>query len=399
MSIDKDQTTHYKAILKLAQQNIDPQAVNIIKRLKENGFDGYLVGGGVRDLLVGLKPKDFDIATNALPNVIKKKVPHCYIIGRRFKLVHAHRGDKIFEVATYRREATQEEVEATEFNEATFTEENFFGTLEEDSFRRDFTINALFYDPISEELIDHCAALKDISQRTLRMIGDPTERIKEDPIRILRALRLSQKLGFKIETSLRTAIQEHYLELQRSVLPRRREEWLKIFRLEKPDLALWEMYDLGLFKAVIPAFDELWADQNKVEEFLSFHRRFKIADINFADPIELFAAILYSFLITQNGYGFNILDVSENTRFQTFCKDELGVFKAEVITIVHAIEMIQSLSRQEFYLKKGDRRRRAFLNNQHFDLALKLGVMSGELSAHDYLFWLKEKEDSFTEHA
>ena len=128
MSIEKDQTTHYKAILKLAHQNIDPQAINIIKRLKENNFDGYLVGGGVRDLLVGLKPKDFDIATNALPNVIKRKVPHCYIIGRRFKLVHAHRGDKIFEVATYRREATQEELEATEFTEATFTEENFFGT-------------------------------------------------------------------------------------------------------------------------------------------------------------------------------------------------------------------------------------------------------------------------------
>lgn len=385
----------FKDILKKAQVDIDPQAIGIIKKLKDNKFDGYLVGGGVRDLLVGLKPKDFDIATNALPNEVKKKVPYCFIIGRRFKLVHAKRGEKIFEVATYRREATQTELETADTTELNVSEDNFYGTLKEDSFRRDFTINALFYDPLSEELVDFCGGLDDIDSQTMRVIGEPTQRLKEDPIRILRAVRLSQKLSFKIETELRKSILENSMELQRAVLPRRREEWLKFFRLPMPEMALWEMNDLGIFKAVIPAFEEMWTDATKTEEFLSILRRMPLADINMHDPVELFGAVLYAFLIAQYGYRFNINEVSENTRFQIFCKDELGVFKAELISIVMAIQLIHTLSRHETYLKKGDRRRRALLSNHHFDLALKLGLMSGELTSHDFIFWMKEKEDLF----
>ena len=387
MSIQK-----FKDILRKAHGNIDPQAIGIIKKLKDNKFDGYLVGGGVRDLLVGLKPKDFDIATNALPNEVKRKVPYCFIIGRRFKLVHAKRGEKIFEVATYRREATTTELESAE-TDTNFTEDNFYGTLKEDSFRRDFTVNALFYDPLSEDLVDYCGGLEDIESQTLRVIGDPHQRLKEDPIRILRAVRLSQKLSFRIETELRKAIMENSNELQRSVLPRRREEWLKFFRLEKPELALWELYDLDVFKTVIPGFAELWSDAFKTEEFLSLLRRIHLVNINTQDPIELFGAVLYSFLIAHYGYNFNILEVSENARFQIFCKDELGVFKAEIIAIVLAIQLIQSLNRHEHYLKKGERRKRALLMNYHFDLALKLGLLSGELTSHDFLFWMKEKED------
>lgn len=388
----------YKNILKLAHADIDPQALGIIRKLKEAGFDGYLVGGGVRDLLVGLKPKDFDIATNATPQEVKKRVPHCFIIGRRFKLVHAKRGDKIFEVATYRREATDEELqEASDHTELNFIEENFFGTLKEDSFRRDFTVNSLFYDPLDENLIDHCGGLKDISQQTLRMIGSPVERLKEDPVRILRALRLSQKLNFQIETELRSAIHTHFTELQRAVLPRRREEWLKFFRLEQPESALWELFDLHVFKAVLPGFDELFNNSQKVEDFLSLVRRFDLAGISKHDPVELFAAIIYSFLIAQYGYQFNINEISENERFNLFAREELGIFKAELISIVMAIQFIQTLSRQEQYLKKGDRRRRAVLGNSNFNLALKLGLMSGELTAQDYLFWCKEIEELFNQ--
>ena len=133
------------------QDAIDPQAIGILKRLKEGGFQAYLVGGGVRDLLVSIKPKDFDIATNALPNMVKKKVPYSFIIGRRFKLVHARRGEHIFEIATFRRTASAAELETTADDDRLFTEENFFGNIEEDSVRRDFTINALFYDPIDKK--------------------------------------------------------------------------------------------------------------------------------------------------------------------------------------------------------------------------------------------------------
>jgi poly(A) polymerase len=342
----------HKKTLKKAYADIDPQAIGIIKKLKDNKFDGYLVGGGVRDLLVGLKPKDFDIATNALPNEVKKKVPYCFIIGRRFKLVHAKRGEKIFEVATYRREATQEEIESAESDPAAVTNstDNFFGTLKEDSFRRDFTVNALFYDPLSEDLVDYCNGLADIESRTLRVIGDPHMRLKEDPIRILRALRLSQKLGFQIESELRKSILENINELQRAVLPRRREEWLKFFRLANPEVALWEMHDLGVFKAVIPGFEELFTDAEKVENFLSLLRRIEVVDINTQDPVELFGAVLYAFLIAQYGYNFNVNEITEKNRFQVFCRDELGVFKAELIFIVLAMQMIHALMKHDHYL-------------------------------------------------
>lgn len=386
-------TQSFKNILKKAFNDIDPQAIDIIKKLKNNGYDGYLVGGGVRDLLVGLKPKDFDIATNALPNEVKKRVPYCFIIGRRFKLVHAKRGDKIFEVATYRREATVEELQTVSENDLNYVEDNFFGTLKEDSFRRDFTINALFYDPLSENLVDYCGGLSDIESNTLRVIGEPVARLKEDPIRILRAVRLSQKLGFQIEPELRKAISDHVNELQRSVLPRRREEWLKFFRLSKPHLALWEMFDLGIFKAVIPSFDELWQQPDKVEEFLALIQKIPSVDINVHDPIELFSAILYAFLIAHSGYNFNIIEVSENPHFQIFCRDELGIFKAELVSIVFAMQMVQTLSRRDIYLKKGERRRRAVVNNLSFELGLKLGLMSYELTFDDYLFWTQQKEE------
>lgn len=394
MSIDK-----FKGILKKAHADIDPHAIGIIKKLKDHKFDGYLVGGGVRDLLVGLKPKDFDIATNALPNEVKKKVPYSFIIGRRFKLVHAKRGEKIFEVATYRREATADELNPTETADSDPTTapqvsvDNFFGNLKEDSFRRDFTVNALFYDPLSGELIDYCGGLDDIASQTLRVIGDPHIRIKEDPIRILRAIRLSQKLSFKIETELRKSISENIDELKKTVLPRRREEWLKFFRLVNPEMALWEMHDLGVFKAVIPSFEQLFSDSVKVEEFLSLLRRMQIVDINAQDPVELFGAILYAYLIAQHGYDFNISEVSEQDPFLFICRDELGIFKAEVIAIVLSMQLIHVLSKHDQYLKKGERRKRALLANHHFDLALKLGLMSGELTAYDFNFWMREKEE------
>lgn len=384
----------FKNILKNAYTDIDPQAIGIIKRLKDNKFDGYLVGGGVRDLLVGLKPKDFDIATNALPNEVKRKVPYCFIIGRRFKLVHAKRGEKIFEVATYRREATPDELESAEADPSTaLTTDNFFGTLKEDSFRRDFTVNALFYDPLSEDLVDYCGGLSDIESHTLRVIGDPHIRLKEDPIRILRALRLSQKLKFRIETELRKSILENIEELRKTVLPRRREEWLKFFRLYNPEMALWEMHDLGVFRAVVPGLEELFTDNSKVEEFLSLLRRIEVVDINTQDPIELFGAVLYAYLIAQHGFDFNVNEMTEKNRFQVFCRDELGIFKAELIAIQLSMQLIHALSKHDQYLKKGERRRKALLINHHFDLALKLGLMSGELTSHDFIFWMQQKEE------
>lgn len=385
-------TNQYGKVLSKLKSDIDSQAISILRRLKEAGFEAYLVGGGVRDLLVGLKPKDFDIATNALPNEVKKKVPYCFIIGRRFKLVHARRGDQIYEIATFRRAASMEELEQAEEDDRLFVEENFFGNIEEDSFRRDFTINSLFYDPIDEKIVDHCGGLQDIAHATLRMIGDPVERLKEDPVRILRAIRLSQKLNFTIEPTLRSAIHNLREELKLAVLPRRREEWLKFFRLPNPELSLYEMYDLGVLEISLPTLHHLFQNEQQREEFLCYIRQFKKIGFDESESTEIFSALLYSYLLTTRPEGFNPQHLEEDEKFLLFCKDELGVFKAEAGIFLQTLHVMHLLTRIDSYKKKGDRRQRALLSNPQFLLALKLGLLSSETSASDFIFWINEWE-------
>lgn len=372
--------------------DIDSHATQILRRLKESGFHAYLVGGGVRDLLVSLKPKDFDIATNALPNEVKKKVPYSFIIGRRFKLVHAKRGEHIYEIATFRRAATTEELETTDQDDRHLIEENFFGNIEEDSFRRDFTINSLYYDPIDQVIVDHCKGLEDIHSRTLRMIGDPQARLIEDPVRILRAIRLSQKLNFSIESDLRTQIVNLKQELKRTVLPRRREEWLKFFRLKNIEQALIELYDLKVLEILLPSIHKLYLNEAQRHEFLCYIRNFDYFGINFADPTELMSAILASYLHSTQPVGFDINDLIENEEFLLFCRDELGVFKAELAIFFQAMQFIGPLKRTETYAKKGARRQRSMVFNQSFFLSLKLALLIHQIGPTEFLFWHNERE-------
>lgn len=381
----------YTDKLKSSRSLIDPQAIQILRRLKESGFQAYLVGGGVRDLLVHLKPKDFDIATNANPNEVRKKIPYAFIIGRRFKLVHARRGDQIYEIATFRRAASAEELETAEEDERAFAEENFFGNIEEDSFRRDFTVNSLFYDPIDEVIVDHCRGLEDIQSMTLRMIGSPEQRLIEDPIRILRAIRLSQKLNFTIESSLRHAMLSLKDELKRSAAPRRREEWVKFFKLPNVEPALMELFDLGVFETVLPTFHQLFQDEHKREDFLSSIRRMKFAGFDLSDNTELFSAVMHAFLHAEYPAGFEISKLLEEEKFSNFCK-EIGVFKAEFGTYEQAVQFIASLKKRDSYLKKGERRQKSVIFHATFLLSLKLAHFVHAISGSEFVFWVSERE-------
>ena len=227
---------------------IDPYAKDIVSKLKQAGFTSYLVGGCVRDLLAGIHPKDYDIATDAKPNDVRRIIRGAYVIGKRFRLVLVKRGDNQFEVATFRRTALAEDLEA----EDAPTGDNFFGTPEEDAQRRDFTVNALFYDPTNNDLVDFIDGVSDVENGLIKMIGDPNERLKEDPIRILRAVRLAHKLRFSLEPNLRGAILRNSSVLGKAVLPRKREEYLKILRLDDPFLALQELYDLNVLEYTLP---------------------------------------------------------------------------------------------------------------------------------------------------
>ena len=195
----------------ISRKDISPNALNVLSRLAAAGFYGFLVGGGVRDLLLGEKPKDFDVATNATPEEVRQLFRNARIIGRRFRIVHVRFGREIIEVTTFRgapeKQLTVDEkstrrslkhVDAAQNVDGLMVRDNVYGQIDEDARRRDFTINALYYTTDGFKLLDFCDALSDLKAHQIRMIGDPQERYREDPVRMLRALRFSAKLGFEI---------------------------------------------------------------------------------------------------------------------------------------------------------------------------------------------------------
>jgi poly(A) polymerase len=207
----------------------------VLYRLKEAGFEAYLVGGGVRDLLLGREPKDFDVATDARPEQVRQLFRNCRLIGRRFRLAHVHFGPEIIEVATFRALNAGEaegEAEATgdwETVDGRIVRDNVYGTFEEDAFRRDFTINALYYDIRDFSVVDFSSGLEDLRAGVIRLIGDPDVRLREDPVRMLRAVRFAAKLGLRIDPEIEVRLPRMAPLLADIPSARLYEEVLKLF--------------------------------------------------------------------------------------------------------------------------------------------------------------------------
>jgi len=213
--------------LSFPPSQMDPDALFVVRQLQRHRHTAYIVGGSIRDLLVGRTPKDYDVSTSATPREIRRLFHYARVIGRRFKLVHVvFKNNKVIETSTFRKAPEHDEADETE--DLLIRDDNLYGTPEEDAFRRDFTINGLFYDPRTERIIDFVDGLPDVDARLIRCIGDPDIRFQEDPVRILRALRFSAKLDFTIEERTR-----HFMEVHRDHLklaaPRRvRDETWKL---------------------------------------------------------------------------------------------------------------------------------------------------------------------------
>ena len=207
---------------------IDGDAERVVRRLTKGGFTAYLVGGCVRDLLLGRQPKDFDVATSATPNDIRDLFRNCRIIGRRFRLAHVYFGKKIIETATFR--ANPRDDEDGEDGDLLIRRDNVFGTETEDARRRDFTINGLFYDFEREDVIDHVDGLPDLEARLVRTIGDPDVRFREDPIRMLRAIKFAARCDLTIEPATYAALLRHRDDIRKSAPPRVVEEVFRLLR-------------------------------------------------------------------------------------------------------------------------------------------------------------------------
>ena len=207
-------------------KKLDPDALQIIETLQLNGHEAYFVGGCVRDLLLGLTPKDFDLATSATPREVRRLFRNCRLIGRRFQLAHLLYGsDKIIEVATFRR-APSKELQRGKL----IVDDNNFGDVTSDSFRRDFTVNALFYDPIEDRIVDRCRGKQDLSKRLLRTIGEPRERFQEDPIRMLRGIKFAARLDLSFEKETEAALRSERSELSKAAKPRFLQELLRMMQ-------------------------------------------------------------------------------------------------------------------------------------------------------------------------
>jgi poly(A) polymerase len=236
----------------VSRKDISPNALRVLYKLREGGFQGYLVGGAVRDLLVGGHPKDFDVATDATPEQVKSLFRNCRLIGRRFRLAHVVFGREIIEVATFRANVDDGSGDRETEDGGRLLRDNVYGTIEDDAVRRDFTANALYYAIEDFSVRDYVGGYQDCQDRLLRLIGDPAERYREDPVRMLRAARLAAKLGFTIEAETARPIPELAHLLSAAPPARLFDECLKMFLAGHAETSFMTLEDHGLLPALFP---------------------------------------------------------------------------------------------------------------------------------------------------
>ncbi len=289
----------------LSRRDIDPDALKVLYRLKDANHVAYLVGGSVRDLLLGRRPKDYDIGTSAHPYEVKRLFRNCWIIGRRFRLAHVKFGTKIIEVATFRRQVPAAPDDAGAMisdngqRDLLIHHDNTFGTPEEDAFRRDFTVNALFYDIASFSIIDYVGGLRDLKERVVRAIGDPGERFQEDPVRMLRAVALGARLDFALDPPVEEGIRAYGSEIARSAPARLLEEYYKILRVGASERTFRWLAGIGLLRAITPELQDgcepaLW---QSLAELDGYRRRFG------PTPERLTNAVLLGSLLVPLGFS------------------------------------------------------------------------------------------------
>ncbi len=295
----------------ISRRNIDPDALRVLYRLQQHKHAAYLVGGGVRDLMLGRQPKDFDIGTSAHPYEIKKLFRNCWIIGRRFRLAHIKFGTKTIEVATFRKNVPEPPPEAQtidpsapammaateQADEPTVVasapadpsfihRDNTFGTAEEDAFRRDFTINALFYDIATHAVIDYVGGLDDLKNGVIRSIGDPNVRFHEDPVRMLRAAVFAARLDFKLDDPILDAIDSHRALITTASPARLLEEYFKILRSGYAESIFRALHKLGLLALMTPELKSppkpFWESMARLD---AWRRRHPAVPADMTNPI------------------------------------------------------------------------------------------------------------------
>ncbi len=267
----------------VSRSQISENALKVLYRLKKSGFQAYLVGGCVRDLLLGQEPKDFDVVTDASPEQVKSTFRNCRLIGRRFRLAHVYFGREIIEVATFRGSENLQSEHQKVHEDGRLLRDNVFGTLEEDVWRRDFTVNALYYNIEDFSIVDYTGGMQDHADSLLKLIGDPQTRYREDPVRMMRAIRFAAKLGFKMDPETEQPIAELANLLGGIPAARLFDEILKLFLNGQAQQTFELLRHYDVFAVLFPATDQCLATQEHEFPRLFLAKALENSDKRIAD--------------------------------------------------------------------------------------------------------------------
>jgi poly(A) polymerase len=342
----------------ISRQNIDANALKVLYRLDKAGYKGYMVGGSVRDLMLGRKPKDFDVATDARPNQVRRLFRNSRIIGRRFRLVHVFFHDGIVELATFRCDPDPGEQESAP-GDLLITSDNEFGTPRQDAFRRDFTVNALFYDIGGFRVIDYVGGIDDLAAKVIRTIGDPSVRFCEDPVRMMRACELAGRLGFTIDRESQVAIQKLAREIDKAAPARLTEEIVQLLRCGAAGPAMQWMHDLDLLEIVLPEASLILAARRQgapeFERLIPAIDRLVTSGRELGDPALLAALLLPGILLRRRKLeeetGRRIVrrrlrEITEEVMTPFFARHTIARFKAEAVGL--ALDTFHSLGERRW---------------------------------------------------
>jgi poly(A) polymerase len=379
----------------VSRRDISPNALRVLYRLREGGFDAYLVGGAVRDLLIGGHPKDFDVATSATPEEVKGLFRNCRLIGRRFRLAHVVYGREIIEVATFRANSDDGSGDRELHEGGRVLRDNVYGTIEDDALRRDFTANALYYAIEDFSVRDYTGGYDDVRNRLMRLIGDPETRYREDPVRMLRAVRLAAKLDFEIESATAAPIPQLAPLLREAAPARLFEECLKLFLSGHAVKSFIGLEHHGLLGALLPETaaalksNRTGALRRMVLEGLKGTDE-RVANDEPVSPAFLFALLLWPAycraLMSLQAQGVHAAEA------QRRAADRVTVHQLETLALPRRF----SLPMQEIWLLQsrfGQRqRKRVFrlLSHPRFRAAfdfLVLRMAASEEHAEDVAFW------------
>ena len=280
----------------VSRDNIDDSALKVLYRLHKAGYQAFLVGGAVRDLILGGHPKDYDVATDATPEQVKELFKNCRLIGRRFRLAHIHFGREIVEVATFRGHHEQAENESEgSTRDGMIVRDNVFGTLAEDAWRRDFSVNALYYNIADFTVVDYTGGMADLKAKCLRMIGDADVRCQEDPVRMLRAIRFAAKLGFKPDQDMRQAIENQGHRIEAVPPARLFDEVLKLFMSGHAHSTFELLNEYDLLVQLFPATAKHLSEHAQMHKFIA--QACKNTDQRIADGKPVTPAFLFAFML------------------------------------------------------------------------------------------------------